>query len=112
MATRTNTRAPAAQSPVPVTPADLTPGDRVRVSGKAATVESVTGWRKDHIQVRWDEPIRSRKNARQPFIQTHGCRAPATASGSAVRHERRYRRPARGAGGGRVRDLRRRHGKR
>jgi hypothetical protein len=65
-------RKPASVSPFPLTPADLTPGDRVSVSGKAATVESVTGWREDHIKVLWDEPIRSRKNARWPVIQTHG----------------------------------------
>jgi hypothetical protein len=41
-------------------------------SFKPATVESVTGWREDYIKVRWDEPLRSRKNARHPCVQTHG----------------------------------------
>jgi hypothetical protein len=45
-------------------------GERVTVSGKPGTVESVTGWREDYIQVRWDEPIRSRRRGVEP--QTHG----------------------------------------
>jgi hypothetical protein len=60
--------------PAALTPADLKPGVHVRVvpGGKLATVESVTGWREDYIKVRWDEPLRSRKNARRPWVQTHG----------------------------------------
>jgi hypothetical protein len=66
-------KAPSLVLPIPpLTPADLRPGDKVAVwpSWKLGTVESMTGWREDHIQVRWDEPIRSRKRYVAP--QTHG----------------------------------------
>jgi hypothetical protein len=74
MALRKSTRAPTRPSPVlpvpPLTPADLKPGDSIAVwpCWKLGTVESVTGWREDHIKVRWLEPIRQR-NAPP---QTHG----------------------------------------
>jgi hypothetical protein len=69
---RRSTAPPSPCRSVPSAAPALKSGDHVRVSGKAATVESVTGWREDHITVRWGEPIRSRKNAWRPFIQAHG----------------------------------------
>jgi hypothetical protein len=82
-----STRALAHASPVlpvpPLTPSDLKPSDKVAVwpSWKLGIVESVTGWRDDHVQVGCLEPIRQRNAPPQP--QGYPCAAHCARIGGA-----------------------------